>query len=116
MTAPAPQCQPTTGHTPTPWRFDGDWYRIPTIFGADGKTVASVEKDERKSTPERAANAALIVEAVNSHATLKARVEDLETALRDLLDHGALMAMEGCDCKTCAPVARARAALPGGGA
>ena len=22
-------------HTPTPWRFDGDWYRLPTIYGAE---------------------------------------------------------------------------------
>lgn len=54
---------PTPAHTPAPWRFDGDWHRIPAIFGADGKHVASVEKDAREATPERAANAALIAAA-----------------------------------------------------
>lgn len=49
-----------SGHTSGPWSFDGDWHRIPTIFGADGRKVASVEKDKREATPERAANAQLI--------------------------------------------------------
>lgn len=66
-------------HTGTPWRFDGDWYRIPTIFGADGKMVASIEKDGRESTPERAANAAFIIKAVNGHEAL---VDALRVARR----------------------------------
>lgn len=36
-------------HTPGPWAFDGDWHRIPTIFGAYGETVASVEKGHANS-------------------------------------------------------------------
>ena len=35
----------THTHTPGPWTFDHDWRRFPTIFGADGNKVATIEKD-----------------------------------------------------------------------
>lgn len=57
--------------TPGPWSFDSDWYRIPTILGANGKIVASVEKDKREATPERAANARLIAAAPEMYEALK---------------------------------------------
>ena len=90
MSASLPRSQPDKielRHTPTPWRFDGDWYRLPTIYGADGTMVAYVEKDKREATPERAANADLIVEAVNSYASLKSQVERMTKALRDIDQH-----------------------------
>lgn len=62
-------------HTPTPWRFDHDWHRLPTIFGADGYKLAIVEKDR---LDEAKANAALIIEAVNNYASLKDRIAELE--------------------------------------
>lgn len=40
-----------------------------------------------------------------------ARIEELEGALREMLTKGCLIEIEGCDCESCAPVARARAAL-----
>lgn len=58
-------------HTPAPWVFDGDWRRIPTVFGPGGQIVASVEKHKRMAVnpgpqgdlPEREANARLIIAA-----------------------------------------------------
>lgn len=40
-----------------------------------------------------------------------ARISELEGALRDLFEHEAFATLEGCDCESCAPVARARALL-----
>lgn len=72
-------------HSPLPWSFDGDWNRIPTIFAADGRTmVATVEKGtcshDARPSPERKANAELIVRAVNSHA-------DMLAALKAIADY-----------------------------
>lgn len=54
-------------HTPGPWRFDGDWHRLPTIFGANGETVATIEKDgfpeRHHRSPAQADNARLIAAA-----------------------------------------------------
>lgn len=50
--------------TEGPWRFDNDWWRIPSIHGPDGKDVASVPKtghpQRNDCTPEQEANAAHI--------------------------------------------------------
>jgi hypothetical protein len=66
-------------HTPGPWRFDRDWTRTPTIFGANGVRVADVEKklvvtggrviDLPKE--EREANARLIAAAPDMLAILQ---------------------------------------------
>lgn len=54
---------------PGPWKFDYDWGRLPSIYGADGNRVAIVEKDKVVAggltfeLPEREANAWLIAAA-----------------------------------------------------
>jgi hypothetical protein len=77
----------TETHTPTPWVYrprdydDWGWIR-----GADGALAATArsageyDSDEhrRNGTDPFEANAALIVEAVNSHEALKARIAELE--------------------------------------
>lgn len=61
-----PATEQVAQHTPGPWRFDEDWRRLPTIFGADGNKVAIIEKDRVdafgwvKPLDERRANARLI--------------------------------------------------------
>lgn len=67
-----------TAYTEGPWRFDGDWIRFPTIFGANGEKVAIVEKEgfpERDHrTMAQSANAALIAAAPDLvEACFKAR-------------------------------------------
>lgn len=63
-----------TGHTKEPWRFDGDWSRLPSIVAGDvrEKVIATVTKagfPERNSrTPEQEANARRIVDCVNALA------------------------------------------------
>lgn len=47
----------------------------------------------------------------NQIASLKARIEELEGALRGLRDHFASSAMPGCDCNSCAAITAADAAL-----
>lgn len=47
----------------------------------------------------------------NLHEEAADRIEKLEGALRDLFEHEAFSTLEGCDCESCAPVARARALL-----
>lgn len=110
--------QPINGHTPTPWaaqEFDLEEMGV-AIIGLraecpDGPTNGIVayaalfptEQDDAESgvTPVRAiANAALIVEAVNSYAALKARIAELEAALQKAASYmpGRL---EGCGCSSC---------------
>lgn len=73
-----------TKHTPGPWSFDRDWCRLPTIFGADGKKIAIVEKTSRNEhTSEQAANARLIEAA-----------PDLLAACVDLTDQLSLLARD----------------------
>lgn len=72
-------------HSPSPWRFDHDWGRLPTIFAADGKTkVAIIEKIGRhEKTPQQEADARLIEAA----PTLKTFLEIALDAYED--EHGA---------------------------
>lgn len=96
MTAPSPQCQAddaATRHTATPWRIEGHssrpredrlkGHRIISDRG-DGFEfhIAAVGTHPGINAEVAKANAALIVEAVNNHASLKARIEVLEAALR----------------------------------
>ena len=62
--------------TKLPWRFDHDWHRLPTIFGADGYKLAIVEKDR---LDEAKANAARIIKAVNNHETLVKALSEIDT-------------------------------------
>lgn len=132
MTAPHTQCQPDTDDAaPRPWRsISGD----SQICDKNGMFVADVAQGISGTCwPTSRANARLTVEAVNNHETLlnnvavmhkhmtgaaadiaalQEQVDDLTIALRDVLDSGALSAMEGCTCESCAPIARARALVP----
>lgn len=75
----------TAEHTPLPWRVFKDGLNLRVIQSmAIPWHVAQNVADCGASENELAnANAALIVEAVNNHATLKARVEALEKACQD---------------------------------
>ncbi|MDB5584840.1 MAG: hypothetical protein JWR80_10016 [Bradyrhizobium sp.] len=89
------QSQPSSGHTPTPWTYrprehdDWGWIR-----DADGNLAATArdgrvwsehfDKYRDAGTDPYEPNAAFIVEAVNSHAALKSRIEELEAALRKI--------------------------------
>jgi hypothetical protein len=80
MTAPVHQSQQmdeTLRHAPLPWRLAGKG----TIRG-DGNDswVCSLHWRHRNG------NAELLVEAVNSHEALKARIQELETALATYRD------------------------------
>jgi hypothetical protein len=97
MTPSPERSQPTSAHTPTPWRVEEG---TDLIWGAcnpddqstygmgypvvEGKSASW--KPYKPSMEERGANAALIVEAVNSHASLKAHIQELEEALRQARD------------------------------
>jgi hypothetical protein len=69
-------------HTPTPWYADQDQregYEWNVHIIEDDRPhmrICFMSNGEQSQ-----ANAALIVEAVNSHASLKARIEELEEAL-----------------------------------
>jgi len=63
-------------HTPLPWRLGaGDGRRV--VFKGSVRLLSTA-----RDLPESDANAALIVEAVNAHASLTARVAELEAALK----------------------------------
>lgn len=84
MSAPAPSSQPkgeTLRHTPLPWKIRAE--SPEAIFGGDerGSKVAATKSghnfpDDMGDVP--AANAALIVAAVNPHAALSSRIAELE--------------------------------------
>lgn len=72
MTAP-PRSQPITEtpYTPTPWRF------VPWHI-EEGPSAVRAPAGHIVCTTASDADAQIIVEAVNSHATLKSRIEELE--------------------------------------
>ncbi len=87
MSAPVLPSQPkdtAARHTATPWRVSsfeqsaGGAGRV--IMGSDGFSIAHVMD---RSPAENEVDAAFIVEAVNSHASLKARIQELTKDLRD---------------------------------
>ncbi len=67
--------------TAGPWWFDGDWHRLPTIFGADRKTrIAIVEKSgmaRDARTPAQEANARLLAAAPELLAAATYAVQQL---------------------------------------
>jgi len=92
-----------TGHPALPWK-DPDEHDLTgygdinhVIIDADGKTVGSLYANcfnvehlrMLPSVEEARANATLLFEAINSHASLKARIKELETALRTIRDYNA---------------------------
>lgn len=90
------------GNTPTPWTFhreapmdgkDRGWGCIMStnpkrlVAGVDTFTTTKWgEHEEHSGMKISDANAAFIVEAVNSHASNIARIERLQGAMRDLLN------------------------------
>jgi hypothetical protein len=84
----------TDGHTPLPWRV-GDRAPYVEIWGCmrmnSYPIVASMESDPR------GANAALIVEAVNSHSSLLEERERLKEALEKLTKAGNKVALKGAE-------------------
>lgn len=74
--------QPMTEHTPTPWQISDARTVDDTAMIVGGHDfefglIADVTEDF---------DAAFIVEACNSHALLKARIEELEVALQPFAD------------------------------
>ncbi len=62
-------------HTPGPWWFDGDWHRLPTIFGADRKTRIAILSKSGMTRDAR-------TEAQEADAHLIAAAPELLEALR----------------------------------
>jgi hypothetical protein len=64
-------------HSPTPW-YTGDTYIAPrAIYGADKRIITEVDDFDGENVEIGNANAALIVEAVNTHAAHKEAVREL---------------------------------------
>jgi hypothetical protein len=77
--------QPSSGHSKLPWHVKNE--EAIKVADSKGDSILSMYHTHlkgRRPINEVEANAALIVEAVNSHAALKARVAELEEALRAL--------------------------------
>lgn len=82
MTAPITPSGGGGEHTPTPWRIHSR-YNFEIVTSDNFITEICGDGLGRD---QDVANAAFIVEAVNSHATLKARIEELEGKLRALVE------------------------------
>lgn len=95
MTAPVQQCQPDSEHTPTPWMqvalhpeyILGDGQLAGQSFSIK-PDITLMMRDPLAAKALAEANAAFIVEAVNSHAALKSQVEELDRTI-DLLESNA---------------------------
>lgn len=83
-------CKPTTNQaSPRPWKVDARGLGTPwNIDDAEGNPVALTAQRANKGRADavRAANTALIVEAVNAHDGLVALVEELENEAKTLRD------------------------------
>jgi hypothetical protein len=77
MITPAPTQVP---HTPTPWAVQHDPHGY-------GQTTFYSPSNPQECCQYGDANAAFIVEAVNSHSALLSRVRELEVALRQFEAH-----------------------------
>jgi len=79
-----------TEHTPTPWElFDCNGVvaiRNPRARSSKSEIVFWSGFDASHYPKQASANAAFIVEAVNNHETLKARVKELEEEVDRLAD------------------------------
>ena len=95
--------QPGSEHTPTPWRANTASYdiyadnvpkgpmKVADIRGwgyLTGKGHGALGLSYEEASQIQQANALLIVEAVNSHAALKSRVEELTKALQQIAGLG----------------------------
>lgn len=88
MTEPVSNSQPMSEHTPTPWYVGAQNDKLyiitrpPRPSRDDIVDIPDVKVIASMNYCKDGENAAVIVEAVNSHASLKARNEELEAALR----------------------------------
>lgn len=99
MTAPSPQSQPTKAELLVELRRHETEYQELVHGPLCGQAADRIEELEAQTS------------LVTFNEACK-RIETLEAAIQDLLAHAQIMMMEGCDCETCAPVARARALVP----
>lgn len=85
-------CTPVSEHTPTPWALKphehDDWGWIRDADGnlaciARGRDDKDFDQHRRDRTDPYAANAAFIVEAVNSHDKLRADIATARKALEE---------------------------------
>lgn len=76
---PPPPADGTVGHSPLPWRTEGD-----VVVGAGGRTVAACDGPHSVKTDY--ANAAFICLCVNSHDSLVGALERLLAAAEELHD------------------------------
>jgi hypothetical protein len=97
MNAPTPQSQPDNSelrqHTPTPWRVEVDRHFGPGfVITAEGMgnrcPVLRMSSPLGEADETLRGDAELIVEAVNSHAALKSRVEELTKLVRSAYNEG----------------------------
>jgi len=70
-----------TEHTPTPWYVSKEVSSFSSIRGEDMTIVATRHRLPRNI---HEANMIFIVEAVNNHEAMKARVDELEKALGEI--------------------------------
>ena len=84
----------TDKHSPTPWHKAEHSWEQTSIYDADNKFVATLtisdECDEDSQEEYESimdSNAALIVEAVNTHAAHKEAVRELVEALQTCIDY-----------------------------
>ena len=70
-----------TPHSPLPWSLSGNRI-LSAIYDANDDEVVTITMGEDTSVE----NLSLIVEAVNSHARLEERVEELEGLVSELAD------------------------------
>jgi hypothetical protein len=90
MTAPITPSQGGGEHTPLPWSVEPDNHFGPgfviTAAGMGNRCpVVRMSSPLGKDDPTLRGDAELIVKACNSHATLKARIEELEAVLRGMV-------------------------------
>lgn len=91
---PAREYQPKIAHAPLPWTSVANSWQYATIYDADNLPVCRFDLEDWPVTEDnqdqfekaQAEVVALVVDAVNSHATLKARVNELQVAAQALID------------------------------
>lgn len=91
-----PDATAKAGQTPLPWKAvmgEAKWEGVPIRSGG---LLVAMARAAGGPIQNAKANARLIVEAVNSHASLEARVEELEKCLAWALEYAAEYA-EGFD-------------------
>lgn len=85
---PLSSIQPSTEHAPLPWQIGITLYPYRHFYGPadkDGFCPAIGSCVTALGEEYDVANATFIVEAVNSHAALKSRIEQLEGALQAIM-------------------------------